>query len=99
MARLRRSGRITFLRVHERGTGFGPADDHIDVEAVAQISGEPRHFFGMTLRNDGRLPSHEGMLDLLRDGLTNDNPGVTVEYDIDDGRTNGILIRVELRSA
>lgn len=30
--------------------------------------------------------------------MANDNLRATVEYDIDDGRTNGILIRVELRS-
>ena len=99
MARLRYSGDITRLRAHERGTGFGPRDDHIDVEAVGQISSEPRHFFGLRLRTDDTLPSREVMFALLRDGLVHDQLQTTVEYDIntDDGKRNGILIRVELR--
>jgi hypothetical protein len=95
MALLRRSGTVNFLRVHERGTGFGPDDDHIDVEAVASLDAE-RHRFGVTLRDDGKLPAHEGMVALLRDGLIHDLE-TTVDYDIEDDRRNGILIRVELR--
>jgi hypothetical protein len=96
MARLRRSGRITFLRVNDRG-GFGPNDDFIDVEAIGKISSEPTHGFGFTLRDDDRLPSHQGMLDLLRDGIIHNQLQTTVEYDLEDGRTNGLVIRVELR--
>lgn len=96
MARLRRSGQLTFLRVHELGTGFGPGNDHIDVEAVAKIDAEPNHSFGLTLRNNDALPSHEGMLGLLRDGLVHELD-TTVEYDIGEQRNNGILVRVELR--
>lgn len=89
------------LRAHERGTGFGPDNDHIDVESVGQISSEPQHFFGLALRSDGALPSREAMFALLRDGLTNDRLRTTVEYDLDTahGKHNGILIRVELRPA
>lgn len=100
MARLRRSGSLTLLRAHERGTGFGSENDHIDVEAVGQISAEPRHFFGLRLRTDNTLPSREAMFALLRDGLVHhDQLRTTVEYDIDtdNDRRNGILIRVELR--
>lgn len=96
MTRLRRSGRIDLLRVHELKTRFGPDNDRIDVEVVAKVDAEPGHAFGTTLRNDDRLPSHEGMLALLRDGITHDLE-TTVEYDLDEGRSNGTLIRVELR--
>ena len=96
MPRLRRSGSLTFLRAHELGTGFGPDDDHIDVEVVAKIDAEPDHAFGLALRNDEPRPSREGMLGLLRDGF-NQDWNTTVEYDLQEGRHNGILIRVELR--
>jgi hypothetical protein len=94
--RLRRSGNLFFLRAHELGTGFGPDDDHIDVELVARIDAEPEHSFGAELRDNDARPSHEGMLALLRDGF-NHGWETTVEYDLDEGRRNGILIRVELR--
>jgi len=96
MARLRRSGRVSFLRVNDRG-GFGPSDDFLDAEAIGKISSEPTHAFGFTLRNDERLPSHQAMLDLLRDGLVHNQVQTTVEYDLEDGRSNGFVIRIELR--
>jgi hypothetical protein len=96
MPRLRRSGNLTFLRAHELGTGFGPDDDFIDVELVSRIDAEPNHAFGLQLRNGDERPSHEGMAALLRDSF-NQAWETTVEYDLDEGRQNGILIRVELR--
>ena len=94
---LRRRGQITFLRVHDEGTGFGGPGNVIDVEAVAQIDSESDHFFGLTLREGDRLPSHQGMLALLRDGLIHDHLETTVEYELDDRPSNGIVFRVELR--
>ena len=95
MARLRRSGKLTFLRAHE-DFGFGPEQDFIDVEVVAKITAEPDHAFGFEMRDDDRLPAHEAMFALLRDGFNHDWD-TTVEYDLEDGRGNGTLIRVELR--
>lgn len=100
MAMIARSGSVTFLRVHDLHSGYGPPDDKIDGELVAKVSGEPVHAFGTTLRSDSRLPSHEGMLALLRDGLVHaDTVRTTVNYDIDleNGKQNGRLVRVELR--
>jgi hypothetical protein len=31
------AGKITFLRVNEVGTGYGPASDNIDAEAIAKL--------------------------------------------------------------
>lgn len=95
MARLRRSGEVTFLRVHDRG-GYGPPDDFLSEEAIGAISSEPDHRFGVFLRDDDNLPAHEGMLALLRDGLLHDVE-TTVEYDLEDTRKHGSAIRVELR--
>jgi hypothetical protein len=100
MALLRRSGDVTFLRAHRLGGRFGPPQDQIDVEFVAKVSGARDHSFGNTLRNDDALPSHQAMFELLRDGLIHsDDLETTVDYDvdIDNGQSNGILWRVELR--
>ena len=53
---LQSSGRITFLRVHDVGTGFGPPSDFIDVEVVVQINTKPGESFGFQLRNDANRP-------------------------------------------
>ncbi|MFV2105153.1 hypothetical protein [Micromonospora sp. LOL_015] len=102
MAVLRVTGKVSFLRVHDLGGGYGPPDDHIDGELIARVSGRPAHAFGTTLRTDSRLPSHEGMLALLRDGLVHASTiDTAVEYDLDTvaGRENGRIMRVELRPA
>lgn len=95
MARIRTEGKLTFLRVHELKTGFGPDSDKIEGEVVGRISSRPAQAFGFTLRRDDHLPAHQGMLDLMRDAFANDWT-VVVEYDVDDGRSNGQLIRIEL---
>jgi len=95
MALLERSGRITFLRVHDVGTGFGPPTDFIDVEAVIKLNSEPDKSFGFQLRNDAERVARQGMLDLLRDAFNN-NFNVIIDFDIDPGKKNGVIIRVAL---
>jgi hypothetical protein len=99
--RLHATGKITLLRVHELGTGFGPNTDFINVEVVCQLSSKPGQSFGFQLRNDNKLPARQGMFDLLRDAF-NHNWTVHIEYDIDPGndvspgKKNGVIIRVWL---
>jgi hypothetical protein len=89
------SGKITFLRVHDVGTGFGPQSDFIDVEVVVQINTRPGESFGFQLRNDANRAARQGMLDLLRDAF-NTNATVVLDYNIDPPRKNGVIIRVAL---
>ncbi|RNL84165.1 hypothetical protein [Halostreptopolyspora alba] len=96
MALLQSTGKLTFLRVHDRGTGFGPPDDHIDVEAVVQLDSRPGESFGFQMRDDRELPARQGMLDLLRDAFNN-GWTTTLDYRIDSGDNNGVIIRVALR--
>ena len=96
MARLAATGKLTFLRAHDVGTKFGPASDQIDVEVVMKVSSEPDKAMGFQLRNDGNRAARQGMLDLLRDAF-NHNWTVTIDYDIDPGKTNGVAMRVALR--
>jgi len=89
------SGLLSLLRVHKRGSRFGPANDQIDVEVIAQIASRPTQFYGLQLRTGSDLPANEGMLGLLRDGF---NHGwiVNIDFDKKPGRNNSVLIRVWL---
>jgi hypothetical protein len=92
---LEAAGKLNFLRVHDVGTGFGPPDDFIDVEVVCMLDTMPQNAFGFQLRLDSNRPARAGMLDLLRDAF-NFNRTVTLDYDIEPGKANGIIIRVWL---
>jgi hypothetical protein len=89
------SGQLSLLRVHERGSGFGPASDRIDVEVVVQFVGRPADAFGFKLRSDANLPAREGMLGLLRDAF---NHGWTanIDHETPAGKHHGIIVRVWL---
>ena len=53
------SGKLTMLRVHEVGTGYGPPPDFIDVEVVFKVDSRPGMAFGFQLRNDDNLPARQ----------------------------------------
>ena len=87
------TGKITFLRVHDVGTKFGP--DQLDIDAVIQLDHKTTPSYGFQLRTDGNQVARQGMLDLLRDAYAN-NWAVTVDYDIPTGKQNGVIMRVAL---
>ena len=91
---LNTSGKLTFLRVNE-DSGFGPAEDFIDVEVVILLDSEPGRAFGFQLRNDNYLPARRGYLDLLRDAF-NQQWTTNIDYRIDPGRNNAVICRVWL---
>jgi hypothetical protein len=95
MALLQSNGKLTFLRVHDVGTKFGPPSDQIDVEVVMKLTTEPTRAMGFTLRNDTNRLAHQGMLDLLRDAFSN-NLNLEVDYNLPAGKKNGVAIRVAL---
>lgn len=94
-AQLNASGKVTMLRVHDLGTGFGPPSDFIDVEVVIFLDSQPGKGFGFQLRNDNKLPARQGMLDLLRDGFAH-NFVVNIDYIPEPGRNNALIIRTWL---
>jgi hypothetical protein len=65
------SGKVSFLRVHEVSSKFGPPNDQIDVEVVFQLAGVAGKSFGLQLRNDTNRLTHYAALDLLRDAFAN----------------------------
>ena len=90
---LESKGKITFLRVHDVGTGFGPPSDFLDVEVVVQLDTQPGKSFGFQLRNDNNRPARQGMLELLRDAFANNFP-VLIDYNVTPPKVNGVIIRV-----
>lgn len=94
MPRFRATGKVIFLRCHDVGTRYGPSSDQINVEAVVKLDTRPAsEAYGFTMRDDGNRVAHQGMFDLLRDAF---NAGwtTTLVYDIDEGKNNGLLVRV-----
>src|SRR3954464_11775074 len=89
------SGRLRLLRVHDKGTKFGPPSDQIDVEVIVQFFERPNEAFGFQLRDDSQGPAREGMLGLLRDGF-NHGWTVTIDFDRVAGHVNNKAIRVVL---
>ncbi len=89
-------GRLSFLRAHDVGTGFGPPSDFIDVEVVAKLANDPPKAFGFQLRQDANAPTRSGMLDLLRDAFNN-NWTVCMDFYLVPGKNNGTVIRVALQ--
>lgn len=95
MALIQSTGKLTFLRVHDVGTRFGPPTDQVDAEVIMKLNTQPDRAMGFQLRNDKNRPARQGMLDLLRDALNHDWT-VTVDYNLDAGKKNGMAIRVAL---
>jgi hypothetical protein len=85
-------GRMSFLRVHDVGTGFGPPTDFIDGEVVIQLDTLPGRGFGFQLRADTNESVAHGMLDLLRVAFER-NSRVSIDY-IRTGLRNGRILRV-----
>jgi hypothetical protein len=96
MADLKNSqGKLTFLRAHDEGTGFGPPNDQLDVEVVFILDSDPQAAFGFQLRDDDNQPVREAMVGLLRDAFVH---GLTVstDYLVDPGKVNGLAFRIAL---
>jgi hypothetical protein len=92
---LEKTGKVVFLRAHDLGTGYGPPNDELDVEAVFILNAFGEGAYGFQLRNDGNLPARQAMFSLLRDAFVN-NLTVIADYEIDPGKQNGIAIRIAL---
>jgi hypothetical protein len=92
------SGKVALLRVHDVGTAYGPANDKIDVEVILWLDTKPGMAFGFQLRDDANRPARQGMLDLLRDALAHGYT-VTIDYNIDPGKKNGLIIRTWVTKA
>ena len=87
-------GRITLLRAHDLGTGYGKPPDFLDCEVIVLLDDaeEPSRAFGFKLRADANEPDRTAMFDLLRSAFVADRP-VRLDY-IKTGPRVGEIIRV-----
>jgi hypothetical protein len=85
-------GRLSFLRVHEIESKFGPPEDQLDVEVVVRLDTREDMAFGFQLRPDSNEAIRKGMLDTLRTAFRRDRR-VRLEYS-QTGPTTGVIIRV-----
>jgi len=86
------TGKITFLRVNDVGTGFGTPIDFLDAEVIVQLDSQPGKSFGLQLRTGASVADHRGMLEVLRSAFRT-NRTVSIDY-TRNGADNGIIIRV-----
>ena len=89
---LRAIGRLTFLRVHDVGSGFGPSSDPIDGEVVIQLDTVAGSSFGLTLQVDSQEIDHRGMLNELRNAFVQERT-IGIEYVV-TGPANGRILRI-----
>jgi len=66
---LEKTGKIIFLRAHDLGTGYGPPNDFLDVEAVFILNSLSEGASGFQLRNDNNPPALQAMFSLLREAF------------------------------
>lgn len=87
-------GRITLLRAHDVGTGYGPPSDFLDTEAIVWLDTAPGSAFGLQLREDASKAARRGMFGLLRKAFVT-NRRVRIDYER-TGLRSGRIIRVML---
>ena len=92
---LEKTGKIIFLRAHDLGTGYGPPEDELDVEAVFILNAMEDGAYGFQLRDDDNLPARQAMFSLLREAFVHELT-VIADYLIEPGKKNGTAIRVAL---
>jgi hypothetical protein len=85
-------GKITLLRVHDVGTGYGPPGDALDAEMIVVLDSKPQDYFGAQLRVGAQAEARMGMLEVLRKAFKNNTP-VRIEYER-TGIHSGRMFRV-----
>lgn len=85
-------GRITFLRAHELGGGYGKPPNFLDCEVIVLLAEDPLRAFGFKLRADTDEPTRREMFDLLRSAFVAERP-VRLDF-VKTGPRVGEIIRV-----
>jgi photosystem II stability/assembly factor-like uncharacterized protein len=89
---LNAAGRVTFLRAHDVGTGWGSPPNTLDAEVIVLLDTVPWMSFGFQLREDSERPTREEMLALLRAAFVDDT-AISIDY-IRTAPRVGVVIRV-----
>lgn len=85
------TGKITFLRVHELGSGYGPPSDFINVEVVIKLDSMPGKAFGFQLRRGTRYAANKAMLEIVRTAFE-EGESITIDY-VYLNQTNSVMLR------
>ncbi|MFC2077819.1 hypothetical protein ACFLTM_03330 [Candidatus Bipolaricaulota bacterium] len=88
------TGRLTMLRVHDVGTGYGSPSNFLDAEVVFRVDTSDKAF-GFQLRNDTNSLVHQAMFSLLLQAYIN-NLTVYFDYWQEAGKTTCEVIRIWL---
>ena len=88
-----KTGRIASLRVHEKGSGYGPPNDQLDAEVIVRFENDGALAYGLPLRNDDDLPAAQAMFALLQDAFDG-GIAVSIDYREESGRNHHYLFRV-----
>ncbi|MBP6589815.1 MAG: hypothetical protein KAX45_02695 [Chitinophagaceae bacterium] len=94
MAIKNQQGKISLLRVHEVGSGWGAGSDQLDAEVIFKIAGDAANYaYGFQLRNDGNGPAHQAMFGLLKEAASKN---LTIHFDYNErtGKKNHPAIRI-----
>jgi hypothetical protein len=89
--KLAMTGKITFLRVNDVETGYGPASDKLDAEVIIKLDSAPDRAFGLTLRNDESFASHQKMFEIMQDAFDNDRV-ISIDFLSTPPQKNGIIL-------
>jgi len=84
-------GRVSRIRVHRHGTGYGPPTERLPQDCVVSLDTEPGATFGIDISGPARAVGR-GMLRLIRQAHA-DNASVRLEYQADTSY-GGQAIRV-----
>lgn len=84
-------GRIKMIRVHERGTGYGPPAHNLNEDCIVTLDTEPGVALGIDLTG-GKVPAGRKMFDQLRNAFERRRP-VRLEYEATNA-IGGRIIRV-----
>ncbi len=84
-------GRVSRIRVHQHGTGFGPPSDRLPQDCVISLDTEPGATFGIEISGPGRSVGRR-MLNLVREAQKA-NRKIGLEYQSDTSY-GGQVIRV-----
>ena len=76
---LNATGRLTFLRVHDVGTGWGSPPNTLDAEVIMLLDTVPWMSFGFQLRADSEAPTRQDMVALLRAAFVDHTP-ISIDY-------------------
>lgn len=80
------TGKITMLRLQEKGAEVMAGGDKVEAEVIVQLDTSPKMVF--TMQNHDPDPARQQMIETLRQAYLADKP-VTIEHKLNPGKPSG----------